>query len=130
MRAKLSVLRASRRLLRPGGRLAFFTISIARDLSAADRRRATAAGPPSPDGPYLSETLDRVGFTDVREVDVTADYLTTTRAWLTARLRHRNTVRPLDPEMYDGRLNQGKASTAAIEDGLLRRSLHIARVPL
>ena len=130
MRAKLSVLRASRRLLRPGGRLAFFTISIARDLSAADRRRATDAGPPSPDGPYLSETLDRVGFTDVREVDVTADYLTTTRAWLTARLRHRNTVRPLDPEMYDGRLNQGKASTAAIEDGLLRRSLHIARVPL
>jgi hypothetical protein len=73
--------------------------------------------------------LDRAGFTDVREVDVTADYLITARAWLAARLCHRDKVRPLDPEMYDGRLAQGKASIAAIEDGLLRRILYVARVP-
>jgi hypothetical protein len=129
VRAKLSVLRASRRLLRPRGRLAFFTISIAAEVSAEDHRRAVAAGPPSPDGPRVSEMLARAGFTDVREVDVTADYLLTSRAWLAARLRHGDTVRPLDPDMYDGRLKQGRASISAIEDGLLRRTLHVARVP-
>ena len=123
------MLRASRRLLRSGGRLAFFTISIAGGLSDSDHRRAAAAGPPSPDGPDVSHLLERAGFADVREVDVTADYLTTARAWLAARLRHRDVVRPLDPEMYDGRLDQGRASIAAIEEGLLRRTLHIAQVP-
>ena len=123
------MLRASRRLLRSGGRLAFFTISIAGGLSEAEHRRAAAAGPPAPDGPRLSETLDRAGFADIREVDVTPDFLITARAWLAARLRHGDAVRPLDPEMYDGWLDQGKASIAAIEDGLLRRTLHIARVP-
>lgn len=120
------MLRAGRRLLRPGGRLAFFTISIAGGLSRADHRRAAAAGPPSPDGPHVNELLDRAGFADIRAVDVTDDYLSTTRAWLSARLRHRDTVRPLDPQMYDARLDQGRASIAAIEDGLLRRTLHIA----
>jgi hypothetical protein len=123
------VLRASRRLLRAGGRLAFFTISIADDLSEMDRRRAAAAGPPAPDGPHVSKLLERAGFPEVHEVDVTAEFLTTARAWLAARLRHGDTVRPLDPEMYDGRLDQGKAAIAAIEDGLLRRTLHIASVP-
>ena len=123
------MLRASRKLLRAGGRLAFFTISIAGDLSKTDRRRAAAAGPPSPDGPHLSETLDRAGFVHTREIDVTADYLATARAWLAARLRYGDSVRPLDPEMYDGRLDQGRASIAAIEDGLLHRTLHVASVP-
>lgn len=129
MQAKLSVLRASRRLLRPGGRLAFLTISIAGDLSAADHRRAAAAGPPSPDGPHVSDMLHRAGYTDVAEQDVTDAYLTTARAWLTTRLRHRDAVRPLDPQMYDSRVAQGEASIAAIKDGLLHRTLHIARAP-
>ena len=123
------MLRASRRLLRSGGRLAFFTISIAAGLSVAEQRRAAAAGPPAPDGPHLPELLERAGFADAHEVDVTADFLATARAWLAARLRHRDTVRSLDPAMYDGRLDQGKASIAAIEEGLLRRTLHIAHVP-
>lgn len=115
-------------MLRPGGRLAFFTISVADGLSAADRRRATAAGPPSPDDARVSETLRRVGFSDVRDVDVTAEYLATTRAWLAARTRHRASVRPVDPEVFDSRVAQGLAAAAAIEDGLLRRTLHTARV--
>jgi hypothetical protein len=123
------VLRASRKLLRAGGRLAFFTISIPAGLSDTDRRRAVAAGPPTPDGPRLSQMLGRAGFVHIREVDCTADFLTTARAWLAARLRHRETVRPLDPEMYDGRLAQGRASIAAIEDGLLRRNLYVAAGP-
>jgi cyclopropane fatty-acyl-phospholipid synthase-like methyltransferase len=124
--AKLSVLRASQRLLRPGGRLAFFTISSAAGLSPADRRRALAAGPPELDGPDVSDLLRRAGFADVSEVDVTADYLVTTRAWRAARLHHRDTVRPIDPAMYDERLAKGENAIEAIETGLLRRTLHTA----
>ena len=123
------MLRASARLLRPGGRLAFFTISIAAGLSAADHRRAVAAAPPEPDRPDLSDQLRRAGFVDVREEDVTADYLVTTRAWRTARLRHRDTVRPVDPAMFDDRLAKGERAIAAIEHGWLRRTLHVARTP-
>lgn len=123
------MLRASRRLLRPGGRLAFYTISIAEGLSAAEHRRAATAGPPAGDEPHLSQLLSRAGFTDVREVDVTAEYLATARAWFAARLRHRDQVRPLDPEMFDERIAKGRRSIPAIEAGLLRRTLHTARVP-
>ena len=126
MSAKLSVLRASHHVLRASGRLAFFTISSAGGLSPIDRQRALAAGPPELDGPYVSDLIRRAGFTDVHEVDVTADYLATTRAWRAARLRHRETVRPVDPKMYDERLAKGEDAIEAIEAGLLRRTLHIA----
>ena len=126
MSAKLSVLRASRHVLRPGGRLAFFTISSADGLSPIDRQRALVAGPPELDGPHVFDLIRRAGFTDVREVDVTADYLVTTRAWRAARLRHRDAVRPVDPKMYDERLAKGEDAIEAIEAGLLRRTLHVA----
>ena len=129
MRAKLSVLRASHRLLRPHGRLAFFTIRVAPDLAQAAHRRAIDAGPPAPYGPDLTEALQRVGFVDVREVDVTADYLETAQAWRAARIRHRDDLRPVDPQVYDERLAQGGKAIAAIEAGLLRRTLHLARAP-
>jgi len=121
------VLRASQHLLCPGGRLAFVTISIAAGLSPDDHRGAVAAAPPEPDRPDLSDQLRRAGFVDVREEDVTADYLDTTRAWRAARLRHRDTVRPIDPAMYDERLAKGELAIAAIEAGWLRRTLHVAR---
>lgn len=126
MSAKLSVLRASNGVLRPGGRLAFFTISNAAGLSLVDYRRAVAAGPPALDGPEVSDMLRRAGFCDVSEVDVTDEYLATTIAWRAARLRHRDTVRPIDPAMYDERLARGEEAIEAIEAGLLRRTLHIA----
>lgn len=123
------MLRASRRLLRPGGRLAFFTISIPYGLSAAEHRRAVAAGPPAVTGPPAAELLTRAGFVDVREEDVTADYLATTRAWRAARLRHRDALRPVDPEVYDDRLARGEAAIEAIDAGRLRRTFCVARRP-
>jgi cyclopropane fatty-acyl-phospholipid synthase-like methyltransferase len=123
------VLRASHRLLRPRGRLAFFTISVTPGLASADRRRAVAAGPPAPTGPDLTDGLRRYGFIDVREIDVTSDYLETARAWRAARIRHRDELRPVDPEVYDERLDKGEQAIAAIEAGLLRRTLHVAHTP-
>lgn len=123
------MLRASRRLLRPRGRLAFFTIAVTPGLSRADHRRAVAAGPPSPTGPDLAGLLERAGFVDVAELDVTPAYLATTRAWRAARLRHRDVLRPVDPQVYDDRLAQGEQAIAAIEAGLLRRTRLVGTAP-
>jgi cyclopropane fatty-acyl-phospholipid synthase-like methyltransferase len=123
------VLRACRRLLRPGGRLAFLTILIAPGLPARMHRQAAAAGPSSATTPDLMELVERAGFADVRLVDVTGDYLDTARAWLAARERHRDELRPLDPADYDERIAKGRAAISAIEQGLLRRALGVASRP-
>lgn len=123
------MLRACKRLLRRGGRLAFFTIFVAPALSGAEHRRAVAAGPPEPGGPELCGLLERAGFDDVREHDLTAAYLDTARAWLAARLRHRDDLRPPDPAAFDERIESGRVAVGAIEEGLLKRSLFVATRP-
>ena len=121
------MLRACRRLLRPGGRLAFFTIEVAPGLPPDLHRRAVAAGPPTPAGPDVAGLLRRARFVDVVAEDRTPDYLGTARAWLAARLRHRDEIRPLDPPTFDLRIADVEAAIPAIEEGLLRRMLYVAR---
>ena len=123
------MLRACRRLLRPGGRLAFFTIEVAPGLSRSDHRRAAAAGPPACAGPDIAELLARARFVDVVAEDRTSDYAATARAWLAARLRHRDEMRPHDPAAYDERIDRGRHAIPLIEAGLLRRALYVARKP-
>jgi cyclopropane fatty-acyl-phospholipid synthase-like methyltransferase len=114
-------------LLRPGGRLAFFTIEVTQGLPPDLHRRALAAGPPTPAGPDISGLLERARFVDLVVEDRTPDYLDTARAWLAARLRHRDEIRPVDPTTYDLRIEDGKVAIPAIEAGLLRRTLYVAR---
>ena len=121
------MLRACTRLLRPGGRLAFFTIEIATDLSPEQHRLAKAAGPPVAAGPDIVEQLQRARFVDVISEDRTADYLETARAWLNARVRHREEIRPVDPAAYDNRIADGTKAIPLIERGLLKRRLYVAR---
>jgi cyclopropane fatty-acyl-phospholipid synthase-like methyltransferase len=121
------VLRACRRLLRPGGRLAFFTIHVAQGLSRAEHRRAVDAAPASAAGPDIGDLLRRARFDDVVETDLTSAYAQTARDWLAARLRHRDDLRPADPATYDDRVSRGRGVIPVIEAGLLRRSLFVAR---
>ncbi len=123
------MLRACARLLRPGGRLAFFTIELAPDLSPERRRIAVAAGPPLAAGPDIAEQLRRAHFVDVIVEDRSEEYKVTARAWLESRLRYRDEIRPADPAVYDDRIADGRASLPQIEQGLLRRSLYVARKP-
>jgi hypothetical protein len=123
------VLRASKRLLRPGGRLAFFTIQVVPGLSAADQERAVTAGPPSVASKDTGQLLVQAGFAEVWEQDVSAAYLVTARAWRAARLEYRDELRPLDPAAYDERMTHGAEAIEAIERGWLRRTLHVARRP-
>lgn len=122
---KLAVLRACKRLLRTGGRLAFTTIHVAEGLDAARHRRAVRAGPfrVATRRPY-PELVVQAGFCDVVVADVTPEYARTQRAWLEANASRAEEVRRIisDREFAIAQADR-RLSLAAIEDGLLRRSL-------
>ena len=127
MRAKLSVLRATYRLLRPGGRLAFTTIHLAPGLTKAQRRRGAVSGPPAVVGPDGRELLARAGFDVVLAEDVTGDFRASIIAWRAARLRHGDQLRALDAQAYEDRIATNTVELQATEEGLLHRSLYVAR---
>ncbi len=129
MRAKLSVLRACRQLLRPGGRIAFYTIFIPPGISREDRERVLRLGDP-PEVASAAEQgalLRSAGFSDIDETDVTGEFLVTARGWLggrerfAAQLRRREGAAAFD----EGQTNR-RARVAAIGAGLLRRALFVA----
>ena len=130
MRAKLSVLRACRRVLKPGGRIAFYTIYVSPDLSAADYGRIMKFWPSASAGSRsLSEMLE-AGFIGVRDTDVTKQYQKTSRAWVEGRRRRYDKLaQAMGEETLKGKIEEGKAILASIKDGLLRRSLLTARRP-
>jgi cyclopropane fatty-acyl-phospholipid synthase-like methyltransferase len=122
---KLAVLRACHRLLRPGGRLAFTTIHVAPHLDARGHRRAVRAGPSqvATRRPY-PELVAQADFHHVAVIDVTPDYARTQRAWLAATESRAAEVRRItsDREFATAQADRRYAQ-AAIEEGLLRRSL-------
>jgi SAM-dependent methyltransferase len=130
LRPKLAMLTASRRVLRPGGRTAFFTIHLPPQLSPAERRRAIDVGPPAVDsrGPDYMSLLRSAGFVDVEQVDVTAAYRATHQAWLRhARALADELELAEPPGAFAQRVEEHLATGAAIDDGLLHRSLFAAR---
>jgi len=116
-----------RKLLRPGGRHAFTTIHTPPDLTPAQHRLAGVSGPPAVAGAEPAELLERAGFVDIQAHDVTAAYLAASRAWLATRLKHRDQIRPLAPDVFDDRIEHGTRETAALDAGILRRTLYLAR---
>ena len=118
-----------RRLLRPGGRHAFTTIHTPPDLTREQHRLAGVAGPPNVAGADPAELLAKAGFVDTCARDVTADYLASSTAWRAARLRHRDELRPLDPEVFDDRVQRGDNEAKALRAGILRRTLYVAKRP-
>ena len=131
MRAKLSVLRASHRVLKPGGRIAYYTIYVAPDLSAADYRRIMKFWPSASVGRRsLSEMLESAGFIDVRETEVTKQYQKTSRAWVEGRRRRYDGLeRTMGKAALAGKIDEGERILESLKDGLLRRSLLTARRP-
>jgi 2-polyprenyl-3-methyl-5-hydroxy-6-metoxy-1,4-benzoquinol methylase len=126
---KLAMLRACRALLRPGGSMAFTTILVAPGLDAAQHRRAVRAGPWQvlARRPY-PELVEQAGFTDIVEIDVSEDYGRVQAAWLDANDARADDVRCLltDAEFRTAQTDRRRAR-AAIEEGLLRRSIITAR---
>ncbi len=125
------MLRATRRLLRPGGRTAFTVIHDRPGLSPAQRRRASRAGPSATvvrtSYPSL---LERAGFVDIDEVDVSEVFLGTTRGWNEGWDAHAADVFPEHRAGFEERQGERRRSLAAIEEGILMRSLLSARRPI
>ena len=71
--------------------------------------------------------LRRAGFDVVVERDVTATFLDTARAWLRESDALADDLSGLEPAGgFDERQEDRRTMIAAIEDGLLRRSLFVA----
>jgi len=123
------VLRACNRLLRPAGRIAFYTIFIPSGLSQAEYRRAARAGPAAVTSRRREhvDLLRSAGFAAVREIDVTAAFLRATRAWHEARARYAGQLSQAEGEAsFRERQRDYRLQARAIEAGLLRRSLFVA----
>jgi SAM-dependent methyltransferase len=129
LRAKLSVLRACRRLLRPGGRIGFYSIVESPGLSAAARRRARAAGPRAVAMRSDHRRLLRAaGFGDITESDVTAAFAATAAAWLAETEPYTAELSRLEPPgTFAQRQADRRRMLAAIHAGLLRRVLVLAQ---
>jgi len=128
LRPKLAALRACHRLLRPGGRTAFFTIHPAAGLSPARRRRASRDGPVAvaTARPYR-EMLESAGFAEVREADCTEEFARVTRAWIGQwDSRRADLVAAFGEQDIEERQADRRTELRAIEDGLLSRSLFTA----
>ena len=125
------MLRACRDVLSPGGRLAFYTIYIPTGLPPAVYQRAKEAGPRAAGTPEDHQVmLASSGFTDIRETDVTAQYLATLRALLASRQRHARALRrEAGAEEYERRVTENRNAAAAAEAGILHRSLIVATRP-
>jgi hypothetical protein len=123
------VLRALKHQLRPGGQTAFLTIHVAPGLSAAARRRAAREGPRAvaARSDHLN-MLRNAGYVDAVEIDATATFLHTARAWLQESERLGDELAPLEPHgAFAERQAERSRMIAAMEDGLLLRSLYSAR---
>jgi len=71
--------------------------------------------------------LRAAGFTDAVERDVTDEYLETARGWLREASAREDALRALQGDAaFAQRHRDRRRGIAAIEDGLLRRSLFIA----
>ena len=131
MPAKLSVLRACHRVLKPEGRIAYYTIYVPPDLSASDYRRIMKFWPPAGTRKRSpTEMLESAGFIEVQERDVTKQYRKTSRGWLEGRRsRYDELAQAMGEDTLKGKIEEGKAILGSIKDGLLRRSLLTARRP-
>ena len=122
------MLRACRRLLRPAGKIAFYTIFIPSGLSEAAYRRAARAGPSAVTSRRRQQVdlLRSAGFNAVRETDVTEAFLRATRAWYEARARYAGQLSQAEGEAsFHERQRDYRLQARAIEAGLLRRALFV-----
>lgn len=108
--------------------MAFFTIHLAPGLANAERVRARRSGPRAVEarGEHGS-MLGRAGFDVLVEQDVTGEFLDTARAWLRESEMLTDVLTALEPEGgFDERQQDRRTMIAAVEDGLLRRTLYVA----
>lgn len=109
--------------------MAFAAIEAAADLSPAQRRHVAEAGPPE----VLVRTsyhslLRSAGFVDIVSIDVTDAYRATLEAWSTETERRRDAVvAVMGEDDFAERQSRRAGAMAAVDSGVLHRSLYVAR---
>ncbi len=70
------------------------------------------------------------GFRDVEEIDRTAEYRATLRAWYEVNDRHADEMRALiSASAFEERQQERRDALAAVDDGIQRRVLIIGTAP-
>jgi len=125
------VLRACRRLLRPGGRTAYFTIFTTPGLSKRLHRRAVRLGPRAVGSDREQpDLLLAAGFTDVEVTDRTREFLETARRWHAGALDLEGGLRStVGDRVFDQQQTDRQELITAVEEGLLARALFVAARP-
>ncbi|MFN2593650.1 MAG: hypothetical protein ABR579_02030 [Actinomycetota bacterium] len=110
--------------------MAYTTIVTSPGLDRSSRQKAIRLGPPAVDASAPDDVLmQKAGFTDVRIMDVTSDFLDTARAWLNAFLHYESDVKAILGEAeWEERQASRQQIVTGIEAELLRRVLVSGRV--
>lgn len=124
---KLSVLRECYRVLKPGGRMAGYTIHTPANATDAQKLRSTELGPSqvaAADGP--PQLAQSAGFRIVDFVDVTADFRATSAAFLRARNELEAELRADEgDDVFEHECAMEENTLIGIDEGLLFRCLLI-----
>jgi ubiquinone/menaquinone biosynthesis C-methylase UbiE len=125
---KRSVLDSCRRVIRPGGQMAFTVISIAPGLSAEQYRRAIANGPDFVESDLDYPTLTaQTGWLITNHEDLTIAYAASCMRQIDADEEHEHElVALIGPDKFAERLAGWREKLAAIRDGLFHRALFVA----
>jgi ubiquinone/menaquinone biosynthesis C-methylase UbiE len=126
---KLGVLRSCRRIARDGARMVFTVIALAPSLADSERRIAIASGPTFVDSPDdYAVLLDQSGWCLQERTDLTAEFLQSMRTELEGMQARADTLaEALGTDELTERIKRRQATIAAVDAGLLRRELFVAR---
>ena len=125
------MLRACKRTLRAGGRIALTTIEWAPGLTRAQKRASADAAPRAVSSrrPY-PDLLASAGYVDIGFRDATDEFKATTLAWLTQSEPERERLYLADGEQaVEDRLQEWRDDLVALDRGHLRRTLYWATRP-
>ena len=126
---KLGVLRSCRRIACVGAKMVFTVIALAPSLADSERRIAVTSGPTfvhSPDDCAVS--LDQSGWCLQERTDLTAEFLQSMRTELAGmQARADALAKVLGADELTERMRHRQATIAAVDAGLLRRELFVAR---
>jgi hypothetical protein len=122
------MLRECRRVARPGARMAFSVISLAK--SPADepgRRLLRQSGPPYPDaGADYAVLLHDTGWSMIERRDVTAEFARCMAVLLEeTHARHAALLALLGEQDFAERLQRRTSTQGALERGLLKRETFV-----
>ena len=126
---KLAVLRGCRRVAREGARMVFTAIAPAPSLADSERQIAIESGPPFVDvqDDYV-RLLRRSGWHPLHRMDVTGEFSRAIRARLEGMQERADALAEvLGTDEFAQSLTRARARIAAVDAGLLKRELFVAR---